>query len=135
MADALGIAGAVVVLLVGICTLIGLAVRYALMPYLDLHLVQPLRETREAAQEARKQVTENHHSNPRPTVLDRIDDVAQQVAANTRLTADNTAAVDTLARMFDGHLEQAQDTTERFQVEVDRIWAQLRDRREKEDET
>lgn len=130
MADALGIAGAVVVLLLGLCTLLGLAVNFVLLPYLDAHLIQPLRETREAAQEARKQVTENHHSNPVPTVLDRIDDVAQQVAANTRLTADNTDQTRALARMFDGHLEQAQAAEARFQTEVDRIWARLKKERD-----
>lgn len=85
-------------------TLAGLAVRYVLLPYLREHLIAPVKETN-------KQVTENHHSNPNPTVLDRIDDVSHQVAENTTETR-------ALARMFDGHLDWSQR-------EVDRIWKQL----------
>lgn len=99
---------------VSLCILIGLAVRFALLPWLERHLVSPVKETR-------KQVTENHHSNPRPTVLDRIDDVSKQVAENTRETR-------AMARMFDGHLEWSQH-------EVDRIWSRLEeDRRRKEED-
>lgn len=93
-------------------TLVGLAVRYVLMPYLREHLIQPVKETR-------KQVTENHHSNTVPTVLDRIDDVANQVAENTRETR-------AMARMFDGHLDWSQR-------EVDRIWRRLEEDRRKDD--
>jgi hypothetical protein len=66
--------------------LIAAAVRLVLLPYLREHLVDPVREVK-------KQVTENSHSNPEPTVLDKIDDVRLQVGA--------------LARVIDGHLDSS----------------------------
>lgn len=74
--------------------LIGAATRYVLLPWLREHLVNPVRQVE-------KQVTQNHHANDPPTILDRIDDVSVQLMA--------------LARMFDGHLEWSED-------EVQRLW-------------
>jgi hypothetical protein len=124
MSDALGITAAAVAILVGLCTLIGISVRFALVPYLETHLINPQRVTRELVEETHKQVTVNHHSSEQPTVLDRIDDVAHQVAENTQETR-------ALARMFDGHLEQAAASEIRVQAEVDRIWRELRNRRDR----
>ena len=65
--------------------LLGLAIRYVLVPYLRDHLVNPVKEVQ-------KQVTENHHASPeQPTVLDRIEDVHQEVKA--------------LAHVMDTHME------------------------------
>lgn len=58
--------------LIGLSVLIGLAVKYLLMPYLRDHLIVPMRQVE-------KQVSENSHSNREPTVLDRIDDVQDTV--------------------------------------------------------
>lgn len=85
----------------GFLTLAGLATRYVLLPYLKEHLIKPVAETR-------NQVTVNHHSSPTPTVLDRIDDVSQQVHQ--------------LSLMFDRHLDWSQQ-------EVDALWAVLNRRR------
>ena len=41
-------------------------------------LIEPMQQK---VAETHKQVTENHHSNEHPTVLDRIDDVHQEVLA------------------------------------------------------
>lgn len=111
------IAAALSAVLLGL-TLLGLAVRYVLMPYLQTHLIKPMKVGAELVEETHKQVTVNHHSSERPTVLDRIDDVANQVAENTRETR-------ALGRMFDGHLEQALEAENRVQREVDRIWRAL----------
>jgi len=53
----------------------GLGVRYILVPYLRDNLVRPVKDVR-------RQVTENHHDAPgRPTVLDRIEDVHDEIRA------------------------------------------------------
>ena len=80
------------------CGLVSLAVRYILLPYLKEHLVTPVKQVE-------KQVTENHHSNAEPTVLDRIDDVQQEVRA--------------LARMFDGHMKWSEGWVERVEADVE----------------
>lgn len=64
--------------------------RLWLKPFLQRELFEPV-------QEARKQVAENHHSNDKPTVLDRVDDVFQAVAA-TR------SEIRELDAKLDGHL-------------------------------
>lgn len=59
--------------------LLGLAIRYVLMPYLRDHLVQPIRDTHKA-------VTENHHANEEtPTLPDRLEDLHTDVRTLTRL--------------------------------------------------
>jgi hypothetical protein len=117
-------------LLLALTIAIGLGVRWV-----RDHLLEPVRETH-------KQVTVNHHSSENPTVLDRIDDVSKQVAANTRLTAQNADETRALARMFDGHLEEAQRAQEEgdrirrnLQDDVDRIWRELRETRDRKDDT
>ena len=58
------------------------------------------------------------------------DILLSPVAANTRLTAENTEETRALARMFDGHLEAAEAAEQRVQAEVDRIWAALTEKRD-----
>lgn len=58
--------------IIALSTVLGLAVRLILLPYLREHLVKPMRQVE-------KQVTENHHSNPKPTILDRLDDIERAV--------------------------------------------------------
>ena len=77
-----------------VLTLLGLAVRYVLLPWLEAHLVKPMRQVE-------KQVSENHHSNDSPTVLDRFDDLSNEVRA--------------LASVIEGHIEAADD-------EMKRVW-------------
>lgn len=93
----------------GVLTLLGLLVRYALLPYLKENLIEPVKNTNELAATTNRQVTVNHHSSDVPTVLDRIEDVGRQVQV--------------LAFMFDGHID-------RHQREVDAIWKELRARKE-----
>lgn len=84
--------------LTGLLGLVGLAVRYVLLPYLKEHLIEPVKETN-------KQVTVNTHASDSPTVLDRIDDVSQQIRV--------------LARMFDGHLSWSQAEVKRIDKKID----------------
>jgi len=61
------------------CGLMGMIVRYGLLPWMREHLVKPVTETNH-------QVSVNRHASPSPTVLDRIDDVMRGVeTANERL--------------------------------------------------
>lgn len=107
------IASALSAVLLGL-TLLGLVVRFVLLPY--------LREQLRLSRETHKQVTENHHSNARPTVLDRIDDVHKEATRAADAADKAVEKVDTLGRMYDGHLEWSQN-------EVDRIWARLNEKR------
>ena|SRR4249919_1690441 len=60
---------------VAVCVLIGLLVRYVLVPYLMEHVVTPVREVHE-------QVTENQHASPSaPTLPDRLEDLHSEVRA------------------------------------------------------
>lgn len=76
---------------IALSTLVGLAVRFVLMPYLREHLVKPMRQVE-------KQVTENHHSNPKPTILDRLDDIEKALlhtqAEQARHREDERARLD-----------------------------------------
>jgi hypothetical protein len=77
--------------------IVATAVRLILLPYLREHLVDPVSQVK-------KQVTENHHTNQEPTVLDRIDDVRTQVGA--------------LAKVIDGHLDSADRTMALYDREL-----------------
>lgn len=59
--------GQVVGVALGVFALLGLVVRYVLLPY--------LREQLTLTRETHKQVTENKHSNRTPTILDRLEDI------------------------------------------------------------
>lgn len=117
MGEFLGTLAAGLAAAVSMCVLIGLVVRFGLLPYLREHLIVPVKDTH-------KQVTENHHTNERPTVLDRIDDVSNQVQENTAETRAARGETRALARMFDGHLEWSQN-------EVDALWNALREQRDR----
>jgi hypothetical protein len=77
---------------------LGLLVRYLLLPYLREHLVRPVAQVK-------KQVTENHHSNAHPTVMDRIDDVHTEVR--------------TLGSLWEAHMEWSDRWTALIQREID----------------
>jgi hypothetical protein len=83
---------------------VGLAVRFILMPYLREHLIDPMKQVK-------KQVTENHHSNQNPTVLDRIDDV-QSLVEEIRDMQNGYMA---LTAEFAKHLNWSE-------AEVSRLW-------------
>ena len=87
-----------------ICVIVGLAVRYVLVPYLRDHLIGPVRETH-------KQVTENHHQSPdTPTLPDRIEDVAVDVRALTRVMDEHLRWSDRWTSLYERRLDQLADS-------------------------
>lgn len=92
---------------VSLSIIIGLIVKFILMPYLRDHLVRPMKQVE-------KQVSENHHSNKNPTVLDRIDDVQQDVKA---LRAEMAG----MARMYEGHLNWSERWVGLIERELDLV--------------
>lgn len=58
---------------VGVIVILGVFWRFVVLPNLREQLYKPVRETN-------RQVSENKHSNPSPTVLDRLDDIGNQVS-------------------------------------------------------
>lgn len=122
--DWLGAVATAVGLLLGLATLIGLAVRYALLPWLQTHIVQPVSETR-------RQVTVNGHVSATPTLLDRVDTSAAQLGrVRTQLddvevkVDDAVGRVNATARMLDGHLDRSAGEWGRLWDSID----ELRDR-------
>lgn len=98
--------------MIALAFLFGLATKLVLMPYLREHLIGPMAQVK-------RQVSENHHHNSEPTVLDRIDDVGRDVRA--------------LSRVFDEHLSFSDrwvGLTEReialIQAEMRMVWEQIR---------
>jgi hypothetical protein len=68
-----------------VCTIVALATRFILLPYMRDHLVDPVKEVR-------KQVTENHHATfEQPTLPDRLEDLHSEVRG--------------LARVMDVHMQ------------------------------
>ncbi len=92
---------------ISLSIVIGLAVKFVLMPYLRDHLVTPMKQVE-------KQVSENHHSNKVPTVLDRIDDVQQAVD-------DMRSEIKTMATMYEGHIQWSERWVSLVEREVDHL--------------
>lgn len=105
--DWLGAVATAVGLLLGLATLGGLLVRYALLPWLQTHIVAPVSETR-------RQVTVNGHVSDTPTLLDRVDTAAAALGkVRTQLddvevkVDDAVGRVNATGRMLDGHLDRS----------------------------
>lgn len=104
--------------LVGLCTLVGFLVKFVLFPWLQAHLVRPMRTVE-------RQVSENSHTNARPTVLDRIGDVqtsvedlAEWITESREDRARLHAELIVLARRLDTHLGWSHE-------EANRLWREL----------
>lgn len=65
--------GELVSVAVGVIVILGVMWRFVVLPNLREQLYKPVAETK-------RQVTENRHANPSPTVLDRLDDLGSQLA-------------------------------------------------------
>lgn len=87
--------------------LIGLGTKFVLMPYLKEHLISPMKQVE-------KQVTENHHSNSVPTVLDRIDDVQEAVE-------DLRREMRGMASMYEGHVNWSDRWVSLIERELDHL--------------
>lgn len=105
--------------LVSMCVLLGLLVRFVLVPYLRDSLVTPVQETH-------RQVTQNRHANVEPTVLDRIDDVHDAVKRLGDTVAAVQAVANAAARSSAGAHRRLDQHTAWADVEVHRIWTAVR---------
>lgn len=90
---------------ISVSILIGLLIKFVLMPYLREHLVKPMKQVE-------KQVTENHHSNAKPTMLDRFDDIEKAIAEVRR-------DMHTMAGMYEGHVSWSERWTALIERELD----------------
>ena len=102
---------AVLTIVTLLCTLIGLAVRYVLLPYLQTHVIEPVQQTN-------KQVSENHHTNEEPTVLDRISDVRSDVSEVKDEVAGVRGEVRAVARMHEGHLNWSENWVRQIEADL-----------------
>lgn len=95
-------------------TIMGVLVNFVLMPYLREHLVKPMKTVE-------KQVTENHHSNRLPTVLDRLDDVQNEVkslAQQMKIAGDEIRDMST---MYEGHISWSDRWVDLIERELDQL--------------
>lgn len=111
--------GVVAGTILSVCALIGLAVRVALVPYLRDTLVRPVQETH-------RQVTQNRHANPEPTVLDRIDDVHDAVRRMSDTLAAVQAVANAAARSSAGAHRRIDHHTAWADHETNRLWSAMK---------
>ena len=95
--NAVELVGAVVSATLGTLALVGLGVKFALLPWLREHLVQPVQETN-------RQITRNGHTSNPPTMLDQLHSI--QTKVNDSATKGDLRAA---ARMWEGHINRSED--------------------------
>lgn len=103
--------GAVGAMLGIVFLLVGFLIKYALLPWILAHVVDPLKETSTTADELHRQVTVNKHVSATPTLLDKLDTVSGKVD-------DLGLQITTAARMFDGHIDRSAE-------EWGRLWGAI----------
>lgn len=81
---------------------IGLGIKYALLPWLETHLILPAQAAAENAAETRRQVTVNNHVSDPPTLLDTVHRVKDDLAE-----ARNAFRLAGL--MFEGHIVASEE--------------------------
>jgi hypothetical protein len=80
-----------------LCLLGGFVVRFVVFPWIQAHLVEPVKDTNH-------QVSVNAHQSPEPTIPDRIDDLSAQVTAATLDHVSQGRDIRALTRVLDEHL-------------------------------
>lgn len=81
-----------------VCAIVGLGVKFVLLPWLRDHLVQPVRQVH-------RQVAENGHANEKhPTIPDRLEDLAEKVDEATDAHKVQARDMSALTRVLDEHL-------------------------------
>lgn len=103
---------------IGTCTVIGIAAKLILLPWLEKNLVKPVKETN-------TQVSVNNNVSDPATMLDtvhniekkleKIEDVVHQLALSDVTIGSDTGVI---KRMWDHHLEWSEN-------EVNRIWTAI----------
>lgn len=103
----------------GLLVLIGLAVRFVLLPWLRDHLVQPVQETH-------RQISENGHVDAdAPTIPDRLQDLAAAVHDATEDHAVLSRDLAAMTRVLDQHLTWADRYTDLVDRELQLVKDQL----------
>lgn len=95
-------------------TIMGVLVNFVLMPYLREHLVNPMKTVE-------KQVTENHHSNRLPTVLDRLDDVQNEVKSLAQQMKTAGDEIRVMSTMFEGHISWSDRWVDLIERELEQL--------------
>lgn len=102
--------------ILGLSAIVGLVIRFGLVPYLRTELIEP-------AQQTNREVTGGEHE---PGVRELVDQLSGEIE-------DATLELRAMALMFDGHLEWAEQEAEEIRRErqamVDELWAELRRQR------
>jgi hypothetical protein len=101
-----------------LCTIVALAVRFVLLPWLRDHLVGPLRETH-------RQVSENgHRHRSQPTIPDRLEDLATRVDAAAEAHEAQSRDLAAFRLVLDEHLRWSDrwvDITDRELEQLKRL--------------
>lgn len=115
--------------ILSLCAVLGLAVRFVLLPWLKDHLVLPVAETH-------RQVSENGHvDRTTPTIPDRLEDLSAKVDDATEAHAVQTRDLAALNRVLDEHLKWADRMTDVMDRELELVKDQLRRKRQNGDRT
>jgi hypothetical protein len=88
--------------LLTVSVLVGMAVRFILLPWLRDHLAVPV-------DEVRRQVSENHHKHTPPTLPDRIETVSADVKTLTRVLEGHLASGDEWLEHITGSLSSLKE--------------------------
>lgn len=94
--------GAALTAALALLALLGMAVRFVLLPYLREHLVVPV-------EQVHKQVTENHHRNDEPTLPDRLEDLHDEVKAVAQVLSGHLDSGERWMELYDRELELVKD--------------------------
>ncbi len=125
MSDAATEVGVIASAVLGVCAVIGLVVRWALLPYLREQVVKPVQETH-------RQVTPHNrptNADAEPTVVDRLDDVqtmvgelAEQVQRIGKKAQQNRELADAAGRSADAVHKRLSDHEAWSREEDSRLW-------------
>lgn len=95
--DLIEVAGATVGLALGLCALIGIAAKWVVLPWIQTHVVVPVKETN-------RQVTVNGHASRDPTLKDSIHTLRDQHTRLSEQYDELRRDIAAAAYMFDGHI-------------------------------
>lgn len=106
--------------LVSMSVLVGLAVRFVLVPYLRDHLVRPVQETH---RQVTPHPTRAHEDIP--TIVDRLDDLTDAVNRLGDTTVAVQAVANAAARTAAGLTRRLSHHEQWSDIETSRLWSRL----------
>lgn len=101
---------------VAVLGLLGWLVKPRLIQWIRVEVIEPM-------QTIKKQVTENSHANPEPTVLDRLSDVIDRVEKTDR----SVLALTTIVGNLDGKADRIEHKAERLDGKAERLERKVED--------